>query len=479
LKASNAGGGDEFGVAVAISGDTLVVGARYESSSATGIGGNQANDLAPDSGAAYVFVRSGTQWTQQAYLKASNTGLSDLFGAAVAIDRDTVVVGAKGEASNATGVDGNQKDNSLVRAGAAYVFARAGTNWSQEAYLKSIRPGRDHAFGRSVAISGDTVVVGAYGESGASSGVNGDPSNQTSSETGAAYVFTRTNRVWTHQAYVKASNPAPFGWFGYSVALSGDTLVVGAIGDSSNAKGVNGNQTNTLASDSGAAYVFTRTGNTWAQQAYLKASNTGEEDAFGSSVTVWGDTVVVGADDESSSGRGINSTVVNRAAELAGAAYVFTRSGTAWKQQAYLKSSNTRTFYRFGNSVAFEAGTALVGSFGEGSNATGVNGNQSNTAADGAGAAYVFTGLGPVVPAPGALLSVGASGGVGVARERQLTVQGVPGQTYHLQAAAAVVGPWKDVAGSGASGPADGTWKRVLVDTAASDETTFYRVVEP
>src|SRR5215470_11011768 len=136
LKASNTGISDYFGWSVAVSGDTVVVGADQESSSATGVNGNQADDSASASGAAYVFVRNGTVWSQQAYLKASNTEASDQFGFSLAISGDTVVVGAPNEASSATGVNGNQANNSASFSGAAYVFVRSGSVWSQQAYLK-------------------------------------------------------------------------------------------------------------------------------------------------------------------------------------------------------------------------------------------------------------------------------------------------------------------------------------------------------
>ena len=137
LKASNTDAGDAFGSSVAVSGDTVVVGAQRESSNATGVNGDQSDNSAAVAGAAYVFVRNGTTWTQQAYLKASNTEANDLFGISVAVSGDTVVVGADFEASNATGVNGNQADNSASGAGAAYVFVRNGTTWSQQAYLKA------------------------------------------------------------------------------------------------------------------------------------------------------------------------------------------------------------------------------------------------------------------------------------------------------------------------------------------------------
>ncbi len=159
-----------------------------------------------DSGAAYVFVRSGGIWTQQAYLKASNTGAGDGFGDSVAVSGDTVVVGASGEDSNATGVDGNQGDNSASHSGAAYVFIRSGGIWTQQAYLKASNTGADDDFGNSVAVSGDTVVVGAYSEDSNATGVDGNQGDNSASASGAAYVFTRSGGIWTQQAYLKASN---------------------------------------------------------------------------------------------------------------------------------------------------------------------------------------------------------------------------------------------------------------------------------
>ena len=159
-------------------GNTAVVGAYQEASNATGINGDQANNSAGSAGAAYVFVRSGTTWSQQAYLKASNTDPVDLFGYSVAVSGDTAIVGALGESSNATGINGDQSDNSAGGAGAAYVFVRNGVTWSQQAYLKASNTEMQDRFGISVAIDGDTGVVGAELQ----------PSQETRS--GAAYVFT-------------------------------------------------------------------------------------------------------------------------------------------------------------------------------------------------------------------------------------------------------------------------------------------------
>jgi uncharacterized repeat protein (TIGR02543 family) len=389
LKASNTGAGDNFGCDVAISGDTIVIGAWYENSSATGVNGNQADNSASASGAAYVFVRTGTTWSQQAYLKASKTGAVDQFGLAVAVSGDTVVVGARGEDSNATGVNGNQADNSASSSGAAYVFVRSGTTWTQQAYLKASNTEAGDLFGHSVAVSNDTVVVGAYEDSSAI-GVNGDQSDNSAANAGAAYVFVRSGTTWTQQAYLKASNTGAFDVFGVTVAASGNTLVIGTLGESSSATGVNGDQMNDLALNSGAAYVFVRSGANWSQQAYLKASNTEAGDYFGVSVAVAGDTVLVGAYGEDSNAAGVNGIQSNNEAQVSGAAYLFVRSGTTWSQQAYLKPSNTGASDLFGNSVAVSGDTVVVGAPGESSNAMGANGNQSDNSVGNSGAAYVF-----------------------------------------------------------------------------------------
>jgi hypothetical protein len=203
---------------------------------------------------------------------------------------------------------------------------------------------------------------------------------------GAAYVFVRNATAWSQQAYLKASNSDASDFFGGAVALSGNTAVVGAIGESSNATGVDGDETNNSASFAGAAYVFTANGTTWSQQAYLKASNTDAGDTFGSSVAVSGDTAIVGASSESSSATGVNGDESDNSAGGAGAAYVFVRNGVTWSQQAYLKASNTELQDRFGISVAIDGDTGVVGAELQPSQETR------------SGAAYVFTGLGETMP---------------------------------------------------------------------------------
>jgi hypothetical protein len=482
LKASNTGEDDDFGISVAVSGDTVVVGAYREDSNATGINGNGADNSAGDAGAAYVFVRSGTTWTQQAYLKASNTGTNDWFGLSVAVSGDTVVVGAYLEASNATGVNGNEADNSAFGAGAAYVFVRNGTGWTQQAYLKPSNTGNDR-FGRSVAVSNDTVVVGATGEASNATGVNGNETDNSAGSSGAAYVFVRSGTGWSQQAYLKASNTGAVDGFGESVAVSGDTVVVGASDEASNATGVNapltggtGTQADNSARSAGAAYVFVRSGATWSQQAYLKASNTGAFEQFGMSVAVSGDTVVVGSIGEASNATGVNGNETDNSAFGAGAAYVFVRNGTGWTQQAYLKASNTGTRDIFGLSVAVSGDTVVVGGAGEASNATGVDGNGADNSASYAGAAYIFTGVGPVTP-PLAGLTLRLAPGAG--GERRFIATGSPGGAHRLQAAATIAGPWTDVPGAGAAGTAAANGELLLEDATPPSDTVFYRAMGP
>lgn len=384
LKASNTGIGDNFGYSVAVSGDTLVVGAISEDSGSIGVN-STPNESASGSGAAYVFIRSGTTWSQQAYLKAGNAGIGDTFGNSVAVSGDTVTVGSPSEGSNTTGINSTPNESG-GNAGAAYVFARNGTAWTQQAYLKASNTGANDFLGSSVAISGDTVIVGAFGEDSSSIGVN-STSNESATNSGAVYVFYRSGTTWGQQAYVKASNSGANDLFGVSVAVSGDSLVVGATGEASSTTGVNSTPTES-ASNSGAAYVFTRSGTTWNQQAYLKASNTGASDQFGRSVAVGGDTVVVGAYAEDSGTSGVNSTP-NESAVDSGAAYVFTRSGTTWSQQAYIKASNSGTNDLFGCSVSVSLETVIVGAYREDTSNTGVNSIPNESATD-SGAGYIY-----------------------------------------------------------------------------------------
>ncbi len=385
LKASNPDMFDNFGTSVDISGDTIVVGAPYESS---GVPATQSDNSAVGAGAAYVFVRSGTAWSQQAYLKASNPGDSDQFGWSVAVDGDRIVVGAKFESSNGTGVNPDtQANNDATAAGAAYVFVRAGTDWSQQAYLKASNTDTNDSFGYAVDVSGDTIVVGADGEASNASGVDGNQGNNDSIYSGAAYVFAFANASWSQQAYLKASNPDIEDHFGWTVTVSGDTLAVAAFSEAS----ADGDPANDAAPGAGAVYVFKRSSGVWSQQAYLKAAYPDAEDNFGMGLSISGDRLVVGAPYESGASSGVNGDQTSDTALASGAAYLFVRTGTTWSQQVYLKSSNSEASDNFGSAVAIDQENILVSSPLESSSATGVNGDQTNNSLGGAGAAYLFS----------------------------------------------------------------------------------------
>jgi len=186
----------------------VVVSSGGDDSSAVGVNGDQEDNSAEDSGAVHVFVRNGTNWSHEAYLKASNTERDDGFGSVVALSGDTLVAGAPYEDSSATGVNGDQNDNSAGRSGAAYVFVRTGTNWSQQAYLKASNASAESYFGHpgQVAISDDTIVVRGSGL--------GD----------GLFVFARQGTNWHEAAFLPHPKP-PDDSYG-SPAVSGDTLVV-------------------------------------------------------------------------------------------------------------------------------------------------------------------------------------------------------------------------------------------------------------
>jgi hypothetical protein len=354
IKASNAGANDQFGNAIALSadGNTLAVAAVFEDSAATGIDGKQADNSSDQSGAVYIFTRRGGTWSQQAYVKASNTGEredGDTFGYTIALSDDgaTLAVGAPSEDSNASGINGNAADNSAVAAGAVYVFARAGNTWSQQAYVKTAATRPNSLFGYSVALnnSGDTLAAGAFDED---------------TGKGALYVFVRQAGAWSQQARLQASNAERGDSLGAWVAISddGNTVAAAALDEDSFLTGVNpGNQgaadqaTDTSA---GAAYIFKRAGSAWSQEAFIKASNTGKEDWFGARLALSGDgnTLVVSAPNEDSAAKGIGGKQDDDSAGEAGAAYVYARNGNTWTHQIYAKGANTEQYDEFGSSVA-------------------------------------------------------------------------------------------------------------------------------
>lgn len=389
VKASNTDAGDLFGASVALVGNTLAVGATAEDSAATDIDGDQTDNTAPTSGAVYVFTRAGATWSQEAYIKASNTAPTDSFGVSVALDGDTLAVGAVGEDSAAIGVGGNQSDDTVESAGAVYVFTREGTSWSQQAYLKASNTDALDGFGFRLALAGDTLAVGPQREDSAATGIGGDQADNSALNAGAVYVFIRSDTTWGQQAYIKASNTDASDAFGFSVALDGDTLAVGARSERSAATGIGGDQIDNNASNAGAVYVFSRTGSVWSQQAYVKASNADASDQFGFSVALDGDMLVVGAVREASSATGIGGDQTDNSFG-GGATYLFTRLGTRWTQSAFIKASNTGVGDEFGAGVALDGETLVVGARNEDSSSTGIGGDQTDNAADSAGAVYIY-----------------------------------------------------------------------------------------
>ncbi len=402
LKASNTDTEDRFGSSVALSADgtTLAIAAELEDSNDRGVGGDQSNNDAVNSGAVYIFVRGEDGWTQEEYIKASNTNADDHFGSSVALSADgkTLAIGARREASNARKVGGAQSSNHAAGSGAVYIFVRGEDGWTQEEYIKASNADVFDWFGSLVSLSGDgnTLAVGAWAESNNTRGVGGREENNHATRSGAVYIFVRGEDGWTQEEYIKASNTDAFDRFGVSVALSasGKILAVGADGEGSRARGIGGNQGNNDMPRSGAVYIFVREDNDWTQEAYLKASNTDTGDSFGASVTLSadGNTLAVGASREGSSARGVGGSQNNNDAIDSGAVYTFVREANGWTQEAYLKASNTGAEDRFGISVALDddGNTLAVGAWGEGSSARGVGGNTNNNNSVFSGAVYVF-----------------------------------------------------------------------------------------
>jgi len=298
---------NSFGVAVDVMGDIAVVGASSDSS------------IVGSSGAAYVFVREAGDWSEQDVLKASNPGIGDSFGSAVAIHGSTIVVGARGEDSDATGVDGDQGDNLATASdsGATYAFEKEAGDWSQVAYLKAPEIVLRGAFGRSVDVYEGTAVVGAPA---------GDDGH------GAAHVYASAGSTWSFETTLKSPNPGADDVFGQSVAIDRVNIVIGAGGEDSSAKGVltPGDTYDDDVSDSGAAYVFVDAVGGWSPRFYMKALNAGRNDHFGgepgslgNSVAIGGDTVVVGAPDEASSATDVGGSGGDDSVTSSGAAYIF------------------------------------------------------------------------------------------------------------------------------------------------------------
>ena len=335
ITASDAAASDTFG--------------RYSSMSSDGnyiIVGTYASE------SAYIFVKSGSSWTQQTILTASDGEANDRFGSGVSISSDGsyAIVGAEQE-------DGGN-GNPAGYAGAAYIFTRSGSTWTEQQKITASDAQTNDRFGSAVSISSDGsyAIVGAYLEDDGS----GDPT----SNAGAAYIFTRSGSTWTQQQRIDAPGASTNDFFGYRVGLNsnGTYALITAIQD------YNGALVN-----AGAVYVFTRSGSTWTQQAKLTPSDASASDFFGRSVSL-----------DSNANYAVATTSSNFRAE-GGAAYIYTRSGSTWTQQTKITSSDGQTGDVFGTWAELNSdGTSLVvGAMRE----DGGSGDPTSNA----GAAYVFT----------------------------------------------------------------------------------------
>lgn len=323
------GVGAQFGNAVAINGNTMVVGARFDSTTAS------------QAGAAFVYVLNGNTWIQQAKLLASDGAAIDKFGYSVAISEDTIVVGAY------------QDDAAFSNSGSAYVFVRNGTTWTQQQKLTSPDGSADDEFGNAVGITGEVIVVGSHFANLPSGGA----------DTGSAYIFQRSGTTWT---FLQKLIPTPGSGgpilgdlFGESVAVGGSKIAIGAAGD------------DTPETRAGAVYVFVESvGGTYVLQQKLFSAGSTNGDNFGNSVAMEGNTLVAGARED--------TPIAGQTA--CGSAYVFEFNGATWTSQGQLIASDGGSFDRFGWSVAVSDGVIAVGA----------RGDDTAAGAD-AGSAYVFT----------------------------------------------------------------------------------------
>ncbi|MDC0711251.1 hypothetical protein POL68_22465 [Stigmatella sp. ncwal1] len=354
LTAFDGASGDLFGYSVAIHGDTAVVGAPLDDDSGT------------DSGSAYVFVRRGTSWIQQQKITATEAISGDVFGHAVTVQGDTAVIGAPHDGGSGP------------RSGAAYVFTRAGVNWTEQQKLSARDAAEDARFGLSVSLSGTTVLIGAPYDDG------------KGSDAGAAYLFVRNGTAWTEQRKIVPQDAVADSLTGFSVALNGDTAVLGAPFGSDKAHGP------------GSAYVFVRSGTSWNQQQKFTADVNSEGNLFGYAVALHGEQAVATAP-------GDDASALN-----GGSVHVFTRSGSAWLPQQKLTISASADNDRAGHAVALGEELLVVGSPGE--DASGTDSGTVHLFAPAAKPGYDST------PVPGAELNAG-SATLGASSTTLLTVR--------------------------------------------------------
>ncbi len=377
--------GDEFGKALSISGDVLAVGVPSEDGDQRGVFNAPTlaseNDNSVNSGAVYLFERSSTgEWGYSYYIKSSNSEAGDRFGHSVSLNGDLLAVSALGEDSKASGINGRQDDNIAADSGAVYLFEMRLGQWSQIAYIKPPQnvPGdndyRD-SFGHKVLLRGNVLLVSAPAED----SVNGEAVDSTEPNSGAVYVYERNSQsgVWAYKQTLKADIARTNDKFGMALAMSGDTIAVGAPFENTNSTNIvmganklddllkekppNSPRLDTSAIDSGAVYLFTKTSGSWTQSAYIKASNMDPGDAFGSALAIKSGLLIVGAPQEDSNGIGLDRNKANNASENAGAVYVYRRLNQRWVETRYIKGQYTQAGARFGAALALDGNDLLVG----------------------------------------------------------------------------------------------------------------------
>ncbi len=342
---------DYFGSSVAIDGETIVVGASGEASNAKGVNNDESDNSSASSGAAYVFTLINGQWQQQAYLKASNTNKYNLFGSTVKIFGDTIAISAPLEKGIATGVGGNQEsnyDNTINTSdfGAVYIFQRNNGTWQQNAYIKSMDNRRCASFGYELDLDLGILVVSQYHQCG------GIPENSPPEVKGKVFMYEKVDGTWRFESELISSKSIAGDAFGSSVEISGSNIAVGAIGNDL----INGQENH-----SGSVFVFSFANNQWSETAYIKSSKASEDnfDFFGQSIALSGGTLIVGAPEDSYDKNGNTDSSGN--SYRSGAVFVFTRQNNQWIQSQYIKASNGEKYDGFGTTVALSNQSLVIG----------------------------------------------------------------------------------------------------------------------
>lgn len=425
------GGRDDlFGYSLALSSDgqSILVSAPAENGGGRTVNAENRGIEELNTGAAYLYSRSGQIWQEEAYFKASNADREDYFGIRVDMTPDArkIVISSPYEASASDHATGDQDDNSIPLAGAVYVFEDLDEGWTQTHYIKPStgshderfcfepRPGNStcyekspsrFGYGLSISHSGDVLAIGAPGDSSATSGINDAENDYRAKSSGAVHILRLNNDIWTHTDYIKAINPDIDDEFGFSLALSGDgsTLAIGSPHEDSSYQNVtvqssldslSFDSTDETEQDSGAVYVLALDNNEWQFQAFIKAPRPDEDDFFGwhLNLSANGETLAVGMPRDDSEAKGVNVNWDNSSAPASGAVNVYGANSGEWSMINYVKASNTDANDTFGRTLALssDGSTLAVAATGEDSRATTIQGDQSDDTGNNTGAVYLY-----------------------------------------------------------------------------------------